>query len=122
MNKQNTDTLCNTFTCLYNKNFYFECNDGWFDLIHDLSEKLNKLILKIPEEQHEYIKATQVKEKFGTLRFYMSTGIDKIFDLIKVAEKKSAKICEICGQIGQVRTGAGGWLITLCNDCYKKRQ
>ena len=119
MNKQNTDILCNKFPYLYNKNFGFECGDGWFDLIYTLSKKLNIHILNTPKENQHFTKAVQVKEKFGTLRFYMSSGTDKMFDLISKAEKESEKTCEICGKSGKLWTG--GWLVTLCDNCHEKR-
>ena len=32
-------------------------------------------------------------------------------------EKKSGKICEICGEVGEGRN-LGHWLKTLCDKCY----
>jgi len=46
--------------------FGFECDDGWFDLIDDLCKNLTILSKKY----NITIIATQVKEKFGWLRFY----------------------------------------------------
>jgi len=61
--------------------------------------------------------ASQVKEKYGTLSFYMTEGTDQIFDLIHEAEEKSAKICEVCGESGKRR--GGGWISTLCDKHAK---
>lgn len=66
-----------------------------------------------------YPKAAQVKEKFGTLSFYMTTGTDEIYDLIAEAEKKSAVTCEVCGEPGELRRG--GWLKTLCDKHAEER-
>ena len=89
-----------------------ECNDGWFDLINELCSKLTAL--------HPNIRADQVKEKYGTLRFYIgqegkvpSELMDKAFDLEDEYETKSAKVCEECGQPGKLR--GGGWVKTLCS-------
>ena len=41
------------------------CGEGWYDLLYDLSEKLEDLILAEPEEKRADYAARQVKEKFG---------------------------------------------------------
>jgi len=51
-------------TCMY---WGFSCGDGWEPLIRRLSEKLEAWNNKHPDKA---VVATQVKEKFGTLRFY----------------------------------------------------
>lgn len=98
--------------------FGFECGDGWYTLIHDLSEKLETLINKLPEEEQKHIYAVQVKEKFGTLRFYMSGATDEMYDLINKAEEASYNICETCSKpsivIGE------SWLVNQCKGCYIK--
>jgi hypothetical protein len=54
----------------------------------------------------------QVKEKFGTLRFYYSGGDDYISGLVSMAESMSGVTCETCGKPG-TSTG-GGWIKTVC--------
>jgi len=66
----------------------------------------------------DHPRASQVKEKFGTLRFYMTTGSNEMYNLIDEAEKESAKTCEFCGKPGKLRSG--GWLLTLCDECATK--
>lgn len=88
--------------------FGFECGDGWFKLIDELSAKLEPL----------GIVAEQVKEKWGGLRFYIGLGSDEAFDLIEKAEKESYKICELCGNEGNPK--GKGWIKTLCDECTKK--
>ena len=98
----------------------FACSDGWFDIIWDLSSKLEPLIQKCIDEEQDtelYPKAFQVKEKFGGLRFYMTCGSREIFDLIEEAEILSYKTCEECGKPGEERDG--GWIHTLCDDCHE---
>ena len=95
--------------------------NGWFDLLYDLSAKLEKLIVDI-KNQHpdcEYLpRASQVKEKFGTLRFYMSSSTDEMHKLIDEAEAKSAVTCEECGKPGRLH--GTGWYSTSCLDCTSK--
>ena len=100
--------------------FGFECGDGWFQLIKNLSEELNKLGVTF--------KVAQVKEKFGTLRFYVSITDDnasdeqhnKIIDLINSAEARSASICEDCGKYGEIRT-RNFRISTLCDECFQPK-
>jgi hypothetical protein len=67
-----------------------------------------------------YPRASQVKEKFGTLRFYMISETDEMSKLISEAEAKSAITCEFCGEPGELRNT--GWYITLCDKCHEKRK
>lgn len=90
-----------------------DCGDGWYNLIRDLCLKIKKL------DKKRIIKAVQVKEKFGELRFYTNYYIDKIDKEINKAEQKSLKICEKCGKFGKLR--GKGWLVTLCDRCWEKR-
>ena len=63
-------------------------------------------------------RASQVKEKFGTLRFYMTSATSEMYDLVQEAEEKSATICENCGKPGKLRSG--GWIRCLCDECCTK--
>lgn len=65
-----------------------------------------------------YPRASQVKEKFGTLRFYLTCGTDEMYDAIRVAEEESARTCEECGMPGEQR--GGGWILTLCDRCHNE--
>lgn len=88
----------------------FECDDGWFDIIHDLCTRLQQYIDNTSVEQ---VVATQVKEKYGTLRFYYHGGDDYTDVLVAEAERKSAEVCEVCGDKGKLMS-FGGWLKTVC--------
>lgn len=94
----------------------FECGDGWEPLIRRLSEKLEAIIVAIPEPQRAQYCAAQVKEKFGTLRFYMAGTNEEIEAAIDEAEAESAVTCEVCGAPGAERTSKSGWISTLCEE------
>jgi len=120
MSPENQKILLNKFPKLYRQHslpitqtcmcWGFECGDGWFTLIHDLSEKLENI---------GNIEATEVKEKYGTLRFYCSGGNQETDKLIREAEELSAKTCEICGAPGELR--GKHWLSTLCDSCLENK-
>jgi len=178
MNEENDLRLVKEFPLLYGDRdapmqstamcWGFSCGDGWFDIIWDLSSKLEPLIQKFiddnplapcggcgckkerhygwkswkpgkclaihvdPESEEEppnnyfacfcneyrspHPKASQVKEKFGGLRFYMSCGTDEMFDLIDEADTASYKICEECAS-GDATQNDVGWIRTLCESC-----
>jgi hypothetical protein len=59
----------------------------------------------------------QVKEKFGTLRFYCP-GSDAIHKYVWLAERLSAVTCEDCGKPGNANPS--GWIRTQCEDCRKR--
>lgn len=95
--------------------------DGWYHLLNDLSAELEHLIREWVSEHgtENHPRASQVKEKFGTLRFYMTGETDEMEDLIDEAEKLSAETCEDCGRTGELRDSFG-WLATLCKTCFEK--
>lgn len=71
-----------------------------------------KKFRKVPEACSQVV-ASQVKEKYGTLRFYVYGGDEFIQGLISMAESISAVTCEHCGNSGKIRDGA--WIRTLCD-------
>jgi hypothetical protein len=62
----------------------------------------------------------QVKEKFGTLRFYYTGGDDIIDGMVRMAESMSGVTCEGCGNVGERR--GGGWVRTICGPCEEARE
>jgi hypothetical protein len=62
--------------------------------------------------------ALQIKEKYGTLRFYWTGRLSKeaearVDEAIDLAEARSACTCELCGEEGRLHR-KGGWLMTRC--------
>ena len=75
---------------------------------------------EIPEPTE--FRVAQVKEKFGTLRFYVYGGNDAIQGMIRLAETMSARTCELCGDPGEsTYQKVGGWIQTLCPDHMEER-
>ncbi len=98
--------------------FGIECGDGWEPLIRALCEYIDFQVLKngVPP-----VEAVQVKEKFGTLCFYIRGGNERIHEVIHFAEYLSGKTCEWCGQPGILRRDHP-WIRTLCDLCEIKYQ
>jgi hypothetical protein len=94
--------------------FGFECGDGWFNILLALSVGIERLSRDMDDEQ--YPMAMQVKEKFGTLRFYIGAGSEAVCALIEMAEMLSAVTCDRCGGPGR-ECLKGGWCATLCEKC-----
>lgn len=59
--------------------------------------------------------ANQIKEKYGTLRFYYSGGDEQVAGMVAVAEAMSSVICEGCGSPGSKTRS--GWIRVLCDTC-----
>lgn len=109
----------------------FETPDTWYNLLYKLSEKLEKLNQEL-KDKHIEIQAVQVKEKFGSLRFYYDiinnsdnndiniTKLSKhVQDLIDEVEKESWNICCFCGKPATKTTA--GWISRACDKCIKER-
>jgi len=109
--------------------FGIECGDGWYDLLdrlcgliqnhidwrnkqRDMFLKNNPHNVEIPEEIPQ-VTVSQIKEKFGTLRFYYDGGDEYIHGLVSMADNMSGAICEVCGERGQFR--GRGWYYTACD-------
>ena len=95
-----------------------ECGDGWLPLIDALCNDIQKYIdiSDVPQ-----IQATQVKQKFGELRFYYSPYEKEIDKLIWEACSHSMETCEECGSTDKV-TMTKGWISPKCEECMKKYQ
>lgn len=105
------------------------CDDGWNWILEDLDRKLSYL-----DPNYEL---NQLKEKFGTLRFYYQPSVrndiklDLMDDAVTIAEMLSASTCELCGNSSRVYISdkgvkydstvglkvRGGWYKTLCDGC-----
>lgn len=99
--------------------FGFECGDGWYQIIYDLSVSIETLAAQlkadgVAEEQLPCV--SQVKEKFGGLRFYVDNLYGDMWELIDAAETLSQETCDVCGGRGK-REYLNGWLRTVCENC-----
>ncbi len=117
MNEQLESYLCSCYPRLLSTEgaggiplFGFECQDGWFPLIYATCELIQTHSNNRDSEQ---VVVSQVKEKFGGLRFYYHGGDDYVEAVVDLVERLSESICELCGALGCIRE-RNGWLSTRC--------
>lgn len=118
---------------------------GWDGILQQLCGAVNALL---DDHQAKLFRVDQVKEKFGTLRFYYSVAgktkltidaqsseqhlrvanspkyrkgfpADVIDALIREAEASTCVTCAKCGKPGVLRTQ--GWHRVACDDCLAKQ-
>lgn len=114
----------------------FNVGKGWHELLCDLCEKIDKLY----KLTGIGVKAVQVKEKFGSLRFYTSPSfnerikeaqkkidnetakaiVEALDDCVRAAEYKSDKICAECGEYYYDKITIGGCVYDVCEKCFIK--
>jgi hypothetical protein len=70
--------------------------------------------LKMAEAAENIPVATQIKEKYGGLRFYYDGGTPEVAAYIDFAEFHSERICDVCGAPGKPR--GNGWIRTVCDQ------
>ena len=86
------------------------------NIIEKFCEKISPLVKDFPED--DPLMFVQVKEKFGTLRIYMTHYNELIDEATKEAEEASAITCEECGEPGSYRDDRY-WKVTECDECHK---
>jgi hypothetical protein len=98
------------------------CGDGWFNILDQLCQNIQRHIdwKNRDEELVAQVVVEQVKEKFGTLRFYYRGGDDYVSGLVSMAESMSGVTCETCGS-GAKTDWNSGWVHTTCEPCQEAR-
>ena len=88
----------------------FECWAGWTDLLDTVFTSLEEIA---PGRHWE---PDQIKEKYGTLRFYWHGDLPDLGDeIIEAAEHLSGHLCEVCGAPGTLQS-VHGWWTTRCAE------
>lgn len=82
---------------------WIRCGPGWYPILARLEGRLRRTD---PDYQ-----VYQIKEKFGTLRFYWTSRNRDVG-----TEAEAARTCEQCGNPGRLRK-RNGWFRTVCDDC-----
>lgn len=115
---------------------YVECPEGWYDVIEEAVEKLSKF--------EEHVRVEQIKEKFGTLRIYVSYPYDyddeieekwrlereRIYSfvdsIISEAEYRATRTCITCSKDIKPQQPLPIKLrptfYPLCEECFKEHR
>ena len=78
-----------------------DTEDGWFGLVYEAASKLEPLVEKWINDNPDkefHPRVGQVKQKLGSLRFYIISGTDEMTAIEIEALKKSYEVCEKCEQ------------------------
>ena len=109
----------------YVRNAHYGTDEGWDMLIYKLCWAIESHLdwVNKGDPNGGYITVTDVKEKFGGLRFYYddySKSVDYISGMVSLAENMSEVTCERCGRPGSFR-GELPWFKTLCDEHFIER-
>ena len=94
------------------------CPDGWKTIVNKADA-----MLKFVEPDYQI---AQIKEKFGTLRYYIHSSVAEevkgnlMNAITSWAETRSQHTCMECGMFGKLRDD-NHWIVTLCDICNVKR-
>jgi hypothetical protein len=116
MNEFYAKKLNSDFPKIFKGDFHFSVSDGWYKLLHDLCTNIENECKRLGVEDKDWPVASQVKQKYGGLRFYMYSAPSTVWDMISTAESESEGICEVCGKPGETND-KGGWINTSCKAC-----
>lgn len=100
------------------------CGNGWYGLINRMLDQIQDTLRNCPNSS---IHISQIKEKYGTLRFYYSTSkvpedAQSVIDhIVREGEGASGYICEECGSTVNTAT-SGVWIRTLCEICRERQE
>jgi len=147
MTEDNFEKLVKRWPDLFQKSgdFEFSIGDGWFNIVdvlcgflsHDVeaakrrlkyamenpnakfTQPINELEANVVKALENLPVLSQVKEKFGTMRFYVDGGTPEMHNYIAFAETMTSRTCEVCGDRGKSRSG--GWVRVLC-DTHSREQ
>jgi len=126
--------LITKYPNIFDSSFWFECNDGWYQIIDDLCHNIQAYLNEFNASEKQSLssgphklslKAVQVKEKFGGIRYYIDTEISvgapeeataPIYEFIRIAEQRSESTCETCGQPGTIQMKRR-WMKCVCPSC-----
>jgi hypothetical protein len=117
----------------------WDIEPGWLDIVERLCADIDAIV---PENEKEHLLVVQIKEKFGTLRFYLDVAppridiispsgvvsgsmplsqkrhrawLEQVDALVRAAEQESSKRCLFCGAPGKLRTDQP-WIVTACDE------
>lgn len=92
---------------------------GWYKAFgKQYLAELGAAYKKLSKESRKIFGIHQIKEKYGTLRVYVSCGSDEIFNIIQKYEDLSAQTCICCGEPATKATD--NYILPYCDSCFEK--
>ncbi len=124
------EELKKPYAHLYGRHIGDQVGPGWWEDLLTAFQKISDVMAQFPGYR---FRVAQIKEKFGTLRFYYDIhklGEDEeqwpmpddevrdkihqqVRDIVIELESATSKKCEECGEPGEMRNN--GWIKTLCD-------
>jgi len=120
MNPENSARLLTAYPLLYRnlREQTFECNDGWFDLVDQISAAIESTAQVEGTTAEAWPSVGVLKNKFGTLRVQFNGHVsDAIRLLANEADRQSEKICHLCGAPALPMLKINRWEEPLCVSC-----
>lgn len=119
MNRELENNLVGTYPTIYqaltprfSDGCLFECDDGWYAIIDQLSCRLEA------QAHKSLLLVLEVKEKLGGLRFRVRGNVTgEVDNWLLSAANLSHRTCERCSHPAQLRGHADGRVRTLCPKC-----
>ena len=99
--------------------------DGWLPIIDKLCGSIQRYIDNVTKYidgkpvKLKQLTCSQMKEKFGGLRFYADNSDDYTEGMIMMAEYLCSQTCQECGSQSGTIGRTQGWVSTLCSECGK---
>lgn len=94
---------------------------GWVPIIERACVEIAML-----GDDGDNLQTADLKEKFGTLRWYADNATRQVQDIIDEAEERTAATCACCGAGADAGTRLRGrddgrmWALTLCDACHAR--
>jgi hypothetical protein len=112
--------LMERYPQMFARSGYPTVGRGWLDILERALQRFENVLAF--EDAGSWLRITQIKEKYGTLRLYFgnspdfsAAGLDMVDEVVDLAEARSACTCEECGAHGRLYD-RDGWLMTRCED------
>lgn len=98
---------------------------GWIPIIDDLCSCIQHYIdttvqyIEGTPVKCSQVTCTQMKEKFGELRFYYQGGNEVIEGMVEMATFLCSHTCELCGARTEGAKSYNGWINVYCKNCER---
>jgi hypothetical protein len=93
----------------------------WYKKLWSIYKRSRYHYLRDNQTPIPQVIAVQIKEKFGTLRFYYIGGDDRITPIVDFYESYTQYICEDCGSTTEIGY-TNGWIRNVCKKHAHKNE